>query len=115
MASSRLSSLVLRRCMSSAPVRDTQVLKEKITYTQHDLDHMNNWLKIFGLFFIPAIGLTYANSFIINHESHEPPPFEPYDYLRRRHRIFPWRDGVKNFIYNPKVNPLPDGFEEVDK
>lgn len=30
-----------------------------------------------------------------------------YEYMRRRFKKYPWRDGVKTFLHNDRVNHLP--------
>lgn len=47
-----------------------------------------------------------------NEECDDREPFVKYEYLRRRTKRFPWGDGSKSFFHNPKVNPLPDGYED---
>ncbi|CAG2179405.1 unnamed protein product [Oppiella nova] len=74
------------------------------------------WQKVFLLVCIPAIGLSGLNTYLVEKEHHEHfhrPEFKPYEYMRIRTKPFPWGDGQRTLFHNPKVNPLPDGWEEL--
>ncbi|CAG9762504.1 unnamed protein product [Ceutorhynchus assimilis] len=45
-------------------------------------------------------------------EEHEREPFHAYPHMRRRTKSFPWGDGKKTLFHNPKMNPLPEGYED---
>jgi cytochrome c oxidase subunit 6a len=60
---------------------------------------------------LPALGLMTLANFAVKHE-HERPEFVPYSYMRIRTKPFPWGDGQKSLFHNPKVNALPDGYED---
>lgn len=45
-------------------------------------------------------------------EHPERPPFNKYEYLRLRSKRFPWGDGSRSLFHNPRVNALPDGYED---
>ncbi|CAH1117267.1 unnamed protein product [Phaedon cochleariae] len=70
------------------------------------------------LFFVvglPLIALAMANCALRKQqraECEERPPFVKYEYLRKRDKRYPWGDGVRSFFHNPKVNALPDGYED---
>ena len=67
-------------------------------------------LTLFAL--LPTIGLMSLVVFGSKHEL-ERPEFVPYSYLRLRSKRFPWgEDGQRSLFHNPKVNPLPDGYED---
>nr|CAI5865651.1 unnamed protein product [Callosobruchus analis] len=34
--------------------------------------------------------------------------------MRMRSKRFPWGDGQKSLFHNPKVNALPDGYEDEE-
>ncbi|CAH2006751.1 unnamed protein product [Acanthoscelides obtectus] len=55
----------------------------------------------------------YAYNQKVKHEE-ERPPFVKYEYLRMRSKRFPWGDGQKSLFHNPKVNALPDGYEDEE-
>ncbi|XP_030752838.1 cytochrome c oxidase subunit 6A1, mitochondrial-like [Sitophilus oryzae] len=40
------------------------------------------------------------------------PPFVKYEYMFRRTKAFPWGDGNHGLFHNPKVNALPEGYED---
>ncbi|VEN46303.1 unnamed protein product [Callosobruchus maculatus] len=63
----------------------------------------------------PAILIAGAN--VYNHKKNhevERPPFVKYEYMRMRTKRFPWGDGQKSLFHNPKVNALPDGYEDEE-
>ncbi|XP_035780874.1 cytochrome c oxidase subunit 6A2, mitochondrial-like [Anopheles albimanus] len=73
------------------------------------------WKKMTFLLAFPAIALCFLNVYLEHREAsghHARPPFVPYEHLRLRNKRFPWGDGTKTFFHNPKVNALPDGYEQ---
>ncbi|XP_058463268.1 cytochrome c oxidase subunit 6A1, mitochondrial-like [Malaya genurostris] len=68
------------------------------------------WKKLTFFVALPALGLAMANAYL-KHEEQERPEFVPYEYMRIRHKRFPWGDGKRSFFHNPHNNPLPDGYE----
>merc|ERR1711893_236648 len=64
---------------------------------------------------LPGVLVCYINAEIKeaeHHEHYERPEFVEYDHLRIRNKAFPWGDGKKSLFHNPKMNALPDGWEE---
>ena len=80
---------------------------------QHTDDDWKRWKNIFFFGAIPTIVVAHVSAFVLPDESdHEPPPYVEYDHLRIRTKRFPWGDGKKSLIHNPRVNALPGGYEE---
>ncbi|XP_011861359.1 PREDICTED: cytochrome c oxidase subunit 6A1, mitochondrial [Vollenhovia emeryi] len=72
------------------------------------------WKRISFFVGFPAIGLGLVNCYL-NHQAHEHderPEFIAYEHMRVRTKKFPWGDGNHSLFHNPKVNPLPEGYEE---
>lgn len=69
------------------------------------------WKRISLMIALPAVALVTAGV-MFTHEEVERPPFVPYEYLRIRRKRFPWGDGKKTLFHNPRVNPLPEGYED---
>lgn len=75
------------------------------------------WKKVFLFVSVPAIILSGINTYIMEMEHfhhYKRPEFIPYEHLRIRTHKFPWGDGNHSLFHNPKVNPLPEGWEELD-
>nr|CAD7605567.1 unnamed protein product [Timema genevievae] len=71
------------------------------------------WKRLSFFVAFPAVGLCMLNCYLMHQkETHERPPFVPYEHLRIRNKRFPWGDGQKTLFHNPHVNPLPDGYED---
>ncbi|CAH2048693.1 unnamed protein product, partial [Iphiclides podalirius] len=71
------------------------------------------WKKLSLFVAFPAIGLGMLNAYLGHQEeTHERPPFVPYEYMRIRTKRFPWGDGQKTLFHNPHVNALPSGYED---
>ncbi|CAG9860745.1 unnamed protein product [Phyllotreta striolata] len=69
----------------------------------------------YAFFLIALPGLVYLTNKVMGKKlSEEPcrPPFRKYPYLRIRTKRYPWGDGQRTLFHNPKVNPLPDGYED---
>ncbi|KAJ8942085.1 hypothetical protein NQ314_010157 [Rhamnusium bicolor] len=73
---------------------------------------------MFLTFFLgfPAIGAAATNVYLEKSKKEEcRPPFVKYEYLRLRSKRFPWGDGSRSLFHNPKVNALPDGYEDDEQ
>ncbi|GIY53618.1 cytochrome c oxidase subunit 6A1, mitochondrial [Caerostris extrusa] len=78
---------------------------------------VKTWRNLTLFVAFPAIGLCMVNAYLGEKEHMEHfhrEEFIPYEHLRIRKKRFPWGDGNKTLFHNPKVNALPDGFEELD-
>ncbi|KAG5329416.1 CX6A1 oxidase, partial [Acromyrmex charruanus] len=72
------------------------------------------WKRLSYFVGFPAIALAMLNCYL-NHQAHhddERPEFVAYEHLRIRTKKFPWGDGNHSLFHNPKVNALPDGYED---
>ncbi|KYN45142.1 Cytochrome c oxidase subunit 6A1, mitochondrial [Trachymyrmex septentrionalis] len=72
------------------------------------------WKRLSYFVGFPVILLAMVNSYL-NHQAHhndERPEFVAYPHLRIRTKKFPWGDGNHSLFHNPKMNALPDGYEE---
>ncbi|XP_060523370.1 cytochrome c oxidase subunit 6A, mitochondrial [Cylas formicarius] len=71
------------------------------------------WKNLAFFVAFPSIILCAVNCYIQEtSHPHERPPFVKYEYMRVRTKRFPWGDGNKSLFHNPKVNALPDGYED---
>ena len=79
---------------------------------------MAMWRNISLFVAIPGVALTAWSSFskeVEHHrhvEEHGRAPFVGYPHLRIRSKPFPWGDGNHSLFHNPRVNPLPEGYED---
>ena len=84
----------------------------------HALKAMVTWRYISLLIAIPGVLLTAYIGFSkeMAHwkhlEEHGRPEYVPYSFLAMRNKPFPWGDGNHSLVHNPRVNALPDGYED---
>ncbi|EEC08541.1 cytochrome c oxidase subunit 6A1, mitochondrial [Ixodes scapularis] len=73
------------------------------------------WRNLTFFVAFPAIGLCALNAYLAEKEHHKHfhrPEFKKYEYLYIRTKRFPWGDGNHGLFHNPKVNALPEGYED---
>lgn len=94
------------------PTKCSQFRNNSSTSQQSE-DDWKRWKNIFFFVAVPTIFVAHVSAFVLPDESeHEPPPYVDYEHLRIRTKPFPWGDGKKSLIHNPRVNALPGGYEE---
>eukprot|EP00116_Pleurobrachia_bachei_P001304 sb/3461566/ len=64
----------------------------------------NTWIVM-----VPVTAVTAVNAYIqeMDHLSHGPPPYIPYDHLTQKTRRYPWGDGKRSLFFHPKYNAIP--------
>merc|ERR1712135_30361 len=107
-----LLSAAVRRHLSTSTVK--QAVGAGVGAGGHGIESMKMWKNISIFVCIPAIILTGINALLgeLEHMKHPRPEFIPYEHLRIRNKPFPWGDGNKTLFHNPRVNALPDGYED---
>ncbi|XP_054710158.1 cytochrome c oxidase subunit 6A2, mitochondrial-like [Uloborus diversus] len=78
---------------------------------------MKLWRNLTIFVAAPSIVLCMINAYLgekehMEHLEEHRPEFIPYEHLRIRKKRFPWGDGNHSLFHNPKVNPLPEGYED---
>uniref|UniRef100_A0A4X2LGJ3 Cytochrome c oxidase subunit n=1 Tax=Vombatus ursinus TaxID=29139 RepID=A0A4X2LGJ3_VOMUR len=61
---------------------------------------------------LPGVAVSMVNCYKKFKNPHKKPKFIPYSHLRIRTKAFPWGDGNHTLFHNPRVNPLPSGYED---
>ncbi|XP_058835099.1 cytochrome c oxidase subunit 6A, mitochondrial-like [Topomyia yanbarensis] len=107
-----LANQILRRVISQSFARNTSTGPAAVSGQEAGRSKL--WKKLSLFVALPAVGLCMVNTYLSHRKAHkhERPEFVPYEYLHIRHKRFPWGDGTKSFFHNPRINPLPDGYEK---
>ncbi|XP_049857794.1 cytochrome c oxidase subunit 6A1, mitochondrial-like [Schistocerca gregaria] len=97
---------------------DAECTKEKcnLVYPTSGMRTWRLYALCLALPFVAALSYIVGSIKAKEHKYHERcrirPPMAPYTYLRIRTKRFPWGDGNKTLFHNPRVNPLPEGYED---
>ena len=79
-----------------------------------DVNKVDNLVYVFFYLMVPLLITSIVNNFYLTYEklaNYKRKEFIPYEFNNIRKVLFPWGDGNHTLFYNPRVNPLPEGWE----
>lgn len=102
---SKIGAMMLRKFSTSQAMRSAASSDETVRLWKN--------LTLYGAF--PAMAIVGAYVYLemqAEHDHYKRPEHIPYEYMYVRTRRFFWGDGNHTLFHNPKVNALPEGYEE---
>ena len=110
--------MAMFRRISQALLRRSSVAQRQLSAASaHGEQTAKTWKTLSFLVALPGVAVCQLNMYLRREEHHshyEQPEFIAYPYRCIRTKPFPWGDGTRTLFHNPQVNPLPDGYEELD-